>query len=92
MVAEQAASAKRVRYSGAGASLLPTILEAGGRPWAETEALVRMMASDAGEGASARCPLLWQQLSTHLQVGNSELLLSALGVRALMSGALVVAL
>ena len=75
------------RYAEAGASLIPFALEAGGRPSDEAAAFVRLMGSvytethgsEDGEPAPSPVGRLWQELSTLLQRGNAELILSAIG-------------
>jgi hypothetical protein len=82
--AAEAAAAKWRRYEAAGASLVPLALEDGGRPAEEAVSFVRMLGAVRSEaeggslewGGTAR---LWQELSTVLQLGNSELVLSANG-------------
>ncbi len=85
--ASDAAAAKRRRYAAAGAQLVPFALEAGGRPSDEAAAFVRLCGSVYAEthksedGAPAPSPTwrLWKGLSTVLQRGNAELILSAIG-------------
>ena len=85
--ASDAAAGKRRRYAEAGASLIPFALEAGGRPSDEAAAFVRLMGSvytethgsEDGEPAPSPVGRLWQELSTLLQRGNAELILSAIG-------------
>ena len=83
-----AAGEKHRRYPAAGASLIPLALEAGGRPSDETAAFVRAcgaayvrnhMTDDGGDSPPNPSWRLWQELSVRLQIGNAELLLSALG-------------
>ena len=85
--ASDAAAEKRRRYRDAGNSLVPLAFEAGGRPsdsaaqfmrqlgaaWAETHA------SEDGERPAPVTGVLWQQVSSVLQLGNAELILSANG-------------
>jgi hypothetical protein len=79
--ATQYANAKHVRYPAdqvPGATLAAFILETGGRPAQAVVSLMRYWGSQSSapeQGAS----LLWQQLSTALQLGNAESILSALG-------------
>ena len=85
--AADAAGEKRRRYPTAGASLWPLALEAGGRPSDEMAAFVRLCGSaftdthksEDGDPAPSPVSRLWQELSTLLQLGNAELLLSAVG-------------
>jgi len=85
--ASDAAAGKRRRYAEAGAALVPFALEAGGRPSDEAASLVRLCGSaytsthktDDGEPAPRPTGRLWQELSILLQLGNAELLLSAVG-------------
>ena len=85
--ASDAAAAKRRRYAEAGARLVPFALEAGGRASDEAAAFVRLCGSvytethKSEDGAPAPSPTgrLWQGLSTVLQRGNAELILSAIG-------------
>jgi len=85
--AADGACAKRRRYATAGGSLIPLAFEAGGRPADETVAFLRQCgsawaASNATEDGFAPSPItarLWQEVSTLLQLGNAELLLSAIG-------------
>ena len=82
-----AAREKHRRYPTAGASLIPLALEAVGRPSDETAAFVRACGAvygqthrtDDGDAPPSPAWRLWQELSTQLQIGNAELLLSALG-------------
>ena len=90
--AADAAAEKRRRYDLAGPSLVPLAFEDGGRPAEETVGFVRRCAAAAerigspwlapGGGDSQGQPVaarLWQELSTLLQWGNAELILSANG-------------
>ncbi len=62
-------------------------LEAGGRPSDEAASFVRLCGSvytqthkdEDGNPAPSPTGRLWQELSTLLQLGNAELILSALG-------------
>ena len=79
--AGDAAAAKRRRYPAAGAALVPLAFEDGGRPSEDAVGFIRRCGGAqeaAGEapGATAR---LWQQVSTLLQLGNAELVLTAKG-------------
>ena len=85
--AADAAADKRRRYDKAGANLVPMAFEDGGRPAEETVAFVRRCgaAADrvdpfrAGSGGQPVVARLWQELSTLLQLGNAELVISANG-------------
>ena len=80
LAARNAADAKHLRYPPHGGELVPVIFEAGGRPGEETVAYVRSWAHDMAPARRTEViRFAWQQLSTHLQTGNAELLLSALG-------------
>ena len=83
---------KRRRYNLAGPSLIPFVFEDGGRPAEETVAFVRRCgaaaeqtgyalaaAADGGVQGQPFVARLWQDLSTLLQLGNAELILSACG-------------
>jgi hypothetical protein len=81
--AAEGVNEKRRRYPASavpGASLVPFVLETGGRPSEEAAALVRYWGSVSHDPdlSTAR---LWQQLSTILQLSNAECILSALGRR-----------
>jgi hypothetical protein len=60
------------------ATLLPFVLEAGGRVCEEAAAMVRYWGSRSTDPHAA-IPKLWQQLSTKLQIGNAESILSYIG-------------
>ena len=82
--AADAAAGKRRRYPQAGANLVPLALEDGGRPAEETVEFLRMLGATRtqAEGGSTEwggVARLWQELSTVLQLGNAELVLSANG-------------
>ena len=85
--ASDAVAAKRRRYAEAGAALVPLALEARGRPSDEAAAFVRLCGScyaethriEGGDPAPSATGRLWQELSTLLQLGNAELILSASG-------------
>ena len=79
--AAESANEKRRRYPASkvpGASLVPFVLECGGRPCEEAAALVRYWGSVSFDPALSTS-MLWQELSTILQIGNAECILSALG-------------
>ena len=85
--AADAAAEKRRRYRLAGASLVPVAFEDGERPAEETIAFVRRCgaALDRREtwggdaGGQPVVAQLWQGLSTLLQWGNADMILSANG-------------
>ena len=87
LAASDGAAAKRRRYPLAGAALVPLALEAGGRPSDEVASFVRLCGSayadthkdEDGNPAPSPTGRLWQELSTTLQLGNAELILSAIG-------------
>ena len=84
-VADSAAE-KRRRYPPSKlphATLLPFVLEAGGRASEEAAAMVRYWGARSGDPATVT-PKLWQSLSTTLQVGNAESIMSALGPQRLV--------
>ena len=71
---------KRARYPPRGGELVPLVFEAGGRPSDEAAAFLRSY----GDGLSdveraAALGGLWRQLSRTLQIGNAEMVLSAVG-------------
>ena len=71
----------------AGAALVSLALEAGGRPSDEFASFVRLRGStyaqthkdEDGNPAPSPTGHLWQELATVLQLGNAELILSAMG-------------
>ena len=87
LAASDGAAAKRRRYAEAGAALVPLALEAGGRASDEAASFVRLCGSvyaqthsdEDGNPAPSPTGRLWQELSTVLQIGNAELILSAIG-------------
>ena len=80
LAASNAVDKKRERYPPTGGELVPMAFEAGGRPAEETAAYMRTWGHglEAGEQSEV-IRYAWQQLSTLLQVGNAEMILSALG-------------
>ena len=75
--AEDAARDKQHRFPGG--TLTAVALEAHGRPAEETVAFIRRFGAAALEKYPSRgLGSVWQGLSTTLQVGNAEMLLSAL--------------
>ena len=87
LAASDGAASKRRRYAAAGASLIPLALEAGGRASDDAAAFVRLCGSaytdthknDDGVPPPPPTGRLWQELSTILQIGNAEIMLSAIG-------------
>jgi len=80
LAASNAVDEKRERYPPAGGELVPMAFEAGGRAAEETRAFVRTWGS--GLEPAERTEVIryaWQQLSTLVQVGNAEMILSAIG-------------
>ena len=84
--AADAAGEKRRRYALAGPALVPLPFEAGGRPGEDTIGFVRRCgaawaAQHGEEGAEKKLVTgrLWQEVSTLLQLGNAEMILSANG-------------
>ena len=79
--ASDAAANKRRRYAAAGASLVPVAFEDGGRPSEDAVALIRRCgaAQEGDEGDGCSTARLWQQVSTILQLGNAEMVLTAKG-------------
>jgi predicted RNA-binding protein YlxR (DUF448 family) len=81
VAASEQVAKKHTRYPQAkvpNSTLLPFVLECGGRPAEQAAALVRYWGSRA-EDASLATASLWQRLSTTLQLGNAECILSSLG-------------
>lgn len=79
VAAADAVRGKRLRYPPAGGELVPLIFEAGGRPALETVAFVRTWACDEEAGERSKViRFAWQTLSSVLQNGNAEMILSAL--------------
>ena len=78
VAAEETARDKHVRYPGGG--LVAIALESHGRPAEETATYLRGFNKLACEEYPAMgLGAVWQALSTHLQIGNAEMLLSAMG-------------
>ena len=80
LAAMNAVGVKRSRYPPSGGNLVPLAFEAGGRPAEETVSFVRSWGH--GLDPSERSEVIrfaWQEISCILQVGNAELLLSAIG-------------
>ena len=65
VAAERAERAKRSRY--AGLAITPFVIEAGGRPGAAAQSIVRSLAKQAGVDPAA----LWQAISVKLHTGQS---------------------
>jgi len=70
---------KRARYPpGGGAELVPLVFEAGGRPSDEAVAFIRSYGHDlADDERAAVLGGFWRRLSRKLQIGNAEMVLSA---------------
>ena len=84
--ASAGAADKRLRYpeGRAPGALVPFVVECGGRPSDEAAAWMRALGAAASEtDASISTATLWQQLATELQLGNAEMILSAIGPEAL---------
>ena len=85
LAAAEAAAAKRRRYPLGGPSLVPLAFESGGRP-GEHIGFVRQcgaawaaLRGDDSVEMKLSTGKLWQEVSTLLQLGNAELILSAHG-------------
>ena len=84
--AADASAEKHRRYPQAGRSLIPLAIEAGGKPSQSFINFIKKcgagLAAEEANAADADAvfPRLWHEASTVLQIGNSELVLSALGV------------
>jgi hypothetical protein len=75
-----AVNKKRARYPPSGGDLVPMAWEDGGRPAEETLAYVRSWGHGFPQGERSEVVRYGlQQLSTLLQVGNAEMILSAKG-------------
>ena len=70
---------KRTRYPPAGgAELVPLVFEAGGRPSDEAAAFIRSYGHGlSDDDRAAVVGRFWRQLSRRLQIGNAEMVLSA---------------
>ena len=80
LAASNAVDEKRERYPPSGGELVPMAFETGGRPAEETRTFVRTWGQ--GLGPAERTEVIryaWQQLSKLVQIGNAEMLLSAIG-------------
>ena len=79
LACSQAVDKKRERYPPSGGTLVPAALEAHGRPCDELVTFVRTYGHglDAAE-RSAVISQTWRQISRVLQVGNAEMVLSAM--------------
>ena len=80
LAVSNAVDAKHLRYPPSGGELIPIGFEIGGRPGEETISYVRSWGNgyDAGEKTEI-IRYGWQQLSTLLQTGNADMVLSATG-------------
>ena len=75
-----AVQGKRRRYPPSGGDLVPLAFEDGGRPADETVAHVRTWGHGLNPGERSEVIRYgWQQLSSRLQIGNAEMILSSKG-------------
>ena len=75
----QAVDKKRTRYPPRGGQLVPAALESLGRPSDELVSFVRNYGSNLPDAErSAVISKTWRQISRTLQLGNAEMILSAL--------------
>ena len=80
LAAAQQVAVKRARYPPSGGELAPLVFETGGRPSDEALAFMRCYGHDLSEGERAEAlGDLWRGLSRTLQVGNADMVLSAVG-------------
>ena len=80
LAAVKAVNAKRLRYPPDRGDMIPMAWEDGGRPAEETVAYVRTWGYGLPPGERTEIIRYgWQQLSTLLQIGNAEMILSAKG-------------
>ena len=80
LAAADSVNEKRARYPPSGGELVLLAFEDGGRPAEETVSYVRSLAHGLPPGERSEIiRYAWQQFSTVLQTGNSEMILSALG-------------
>ena len=80
VAAAQQVAVKRARYPPAGGELAPLVFETGGRPSDEALAFMRCYGHDLPEGERAEAlGDVWRGLSRTLQVGNADMVLSAVG-------------
>jgi hypothetical protein len=80
LAAAQAVDKKRTRYPPEGIELVPAALESGGRPADELVALIRSYGHGLPDAErSVIISRTWRQLSRTLQIGNAEMILSAMG-------------
>ena len=78
LAATQMVEVKRARYPARGGELVPLVFEAGGRPSDEAAAFLRSYGVGLSDvERSAALGGLWRQLSRTLQIGNAEMVLSA---------------
>ena len=79
LAASQMVDKKRARYPPSGGSLVPAALETHGRPCDELVALVRSYGHGLDQAErSVVISQTWRQISRVLQVGNAEMVLSAI--------------
>ena len=80
LAAVSAVNGKRRRYPPSGGDLVPLAFEDGGRPADETVAYVRTWGHGLTPGERSEVIRYgWQQLSSRLQIGNAEMILSSRG-------------
>ena len=71
---------KRARYPPSGGELAPLVFETGGRPSDEAVAFMRCYGHDLSEAERAAVlGDLWRGVSRTLQMGNADMILSAVG-------------
>ena len=71
---------KRTRYPPSGGDLAPLVFESLGRPSDEAAEFIRAYGQCVDEAARGEVlGRVWRQLSRHLQRGNAEMVLSAIG-------------
>ena len=71
---------KRDRYPPSGGDLAPLVFETLGRPSDEAAEFIRAYGQNLGEAERGEVlARVWRQLSRHLQRGNAEMVLSAIG-------------
>ena len=69
---------KRTRYPPRGGELVPLVFEAGGRPSDEAATFIRSYGHGLSDAERAvALGGLWRRLSRVLQIGNAEMVLSA---------------
>ena len=69
---------KRTRYPPRGGELVPLVFEAGGRPSDEAASFIRAYRHELSDTERAAVlGGLWRRLSRKLQIGNADMVLSA---------------